>query len=100
LFTLTSWSEVQPLSVLEALAAGLPAVAVRTWATEELLTPGVDGVLVEGDEATFAAAVVGLLRNDEQRAALALQARRTAQRYSVEAAAEKLEQAYERLRRA
>ena len=99
LFTLTSWSEVQPLSVLEALAAGLPAVAVRTWATEELLTPGVDGVLVEGDEATFAAAVVGLLRNDEQRAALALQARRTAQRYSVEAAAEKLEQAYERVQR-
>lgn len=99
LFTLTSWSEVQPLSVLEALAAGLPAVAVRTWATEELLTPGVDGVLVEGDEATFAAAVVGLLRNDEQRAALAQQARRTAQRYSVEAAAEKLEQAYERVQR-
>ena len=99
LFTLTSWSEVQPLSVLEALAAGLPAVAVRTWATEELLTPGVDGVLVEGDEATFAAAVVGLLRNDEQRAALAQQARRTAQRYSVEACAERLEQAYARARR-
>ncbi|MBC8448065.1 MAG: glycosyltransferase family 4 protein, partial [Chloroflexi bacterium] len=50
-------------------------------------------------EATFAAAVVGLLRNDEQRAALAQQARRTAQRYSVEACAERLEQAYERVQR-
>jgi len=99
LFTLTSWSEVQPLSVLEALAAGLPAVAVRTLATAELLTPGVDSVLVEADEAVFAAAVLRLLRDEEQRATLAQQARRTAQRYSIEACAEKLEQAYERARR-
>ncbi|MDH7486039.1 MAG: glycosyltransferase [Anaerolineae bacterium] len=98
LFVFASWSETQGLSLLEAMAAGLPAVVVRTWATEEMLTPGVDGVLVEADEAAFAAAVVHLLRDEEQRAALAQQARRTAQRYSIEACAERLEQAYEGVR--
>ena len=44
----------------------------------------------------FAAEVVRLLRDTAERDALALQARRTAQRYSIEAATEKLEKAYER----
>ena len=96
LFAFASRSEVQPLSVLEALAAGLPSVAVRTWATEDMLTPGVDSVLTERDETAFAAEVVRLLRDDAERYALAQQARRTAQRYSIEAATEKLEKAYER----
>lgn len=99
LFVFASRSEVQPLSVLEALAAGLPSVAVRTWATEDLLAPGVDSVLTEHDETAFAAEVVRLLRDDVERYALAQQARRTAQRYSIEATTEKLEKAYERARR-
>jgi glycosyltransferase involved in cell wall biosynthesis len=98
LFVFASRSEVQPLSLLEALAAGLPAVAVRTAATEDMLTSGVDSVLTESDETAFAAEVVRLLRDDAERYALAQQARRTAQRYSIEATTEKLERAYERMR--
>lgn len=100
LFVFASKTETQGLSLVEAMAAGLPVVAVRSWATEDMLTPDVDGILTENDEAAFAAEVVRLLRDDERRRALAEQARRTAQRYTVEAATERLEQAYERLRHA
>ncbi len=96
-FVFASKTETQGLSLLEAMAAGLPVVAVRSWATEDMITQGVDGILTENDEAAFAAAVMRLLADGEQHQALAQQARRTAQRYSIEACAERLERAYERL---
>ena len=98
LFVFCSRSEVQPLCVLEALAAGLPIVAVRSPATEELLMPGMDAVLTERNERAFAFRVLSLLRDEDVRHELGHKARRTARRYSLGETAERLEQAYERLR--
>ena len=53
--------------------------------------------MTERDEPAFAAAVVRLLRDRKLRDTLGQQARRTSQDYSVDAAAGKLEQAYQRL---
>jgi glycosyltransferase involved in cell wall biosynthesis len=97
LFLFASRSEVQPLSVLEALAAGLPVVAVRSLATDELLTSGVDSIVTERDELAFAAAAVSLLRDRGQRDTLGRQARVTAQGYSIEDAAGRMERAYQHL---
>jgi glycosyltransferase involved in cell wall biosynthesis len=99
LFVFASRSEAQGLAVIEALAAGLPVIAVRTLATEELLAHGVDSILTERRAAPFAAGVVRLLRDERERNALGEQARRASQRYTMEACARKLEQAYQRLLR-
>jgi glycosyltransferase involved in cell wall biosynthesis len=43
------WLETGPLVVLEAFAAGIPVVGSNLGGIAELVTPGVDGVLVEPD---------------------------------------------------
>jgi glycosyltransferase involved in cell wall biosynthesis len=54
-FVLASRWEGNPLSVMEAMAAGLPVVATRVGAVPELVRDGVDGLLSEaGDAASLA----------------------------------------------
>jgi glycosyltransferase involved in cell wall biosynthesis len=61
-FALTSRSEGMPLAVLEAWAAGLPVVASRVGGVPELVNPGVNGLMFEGDdEGALTAALRDLL---------------------------------------
>lgn len=79
--------EAWPVSVMEAMGAGLPVIASRIGATPEMITSGIDGILVaQGDEAAILDAL-SLLANDlDCRKSLGEQARRTAaQRFSVTA---------------
>jgi len=65
-----------PVSLMEAMALGLPVVATRHAGIPELVEDGVSGVLVdEGDEAALARAIEALLREPSRRAALAVAAR-------------------------
>ena len=52
---LSSGIDNTPLSLIEALACGLSAVVTRTPVTEELIIDGVNGMLVELDDATSVA---------------------------------------------
>lgn len=84
--------EAWPVSVMEAMGAGLPVIASRIGATPEMITPGRDGLLVsQGDEAAILDAL-SLLANDlECRKSLGEQARLTAaQRFSVTASTDAL----------
>jgi glycosyltransferase involved in cell wall biosynthesis len=72
-------AEAFPLSIIEALAAGLATIASDGGAARHAITPGHDGELVPpGDAAALTAALRTLLARPERRAALAAAARATA----------------------
>lgn len=75
------------LGMLEALAAGLPLVCTHNGFAEALITPGVNGILLNDRVATpssIARTVLGLIGDPGQRARLGLGARQLAEKYAVE----------------
>ncbi len=92
LFVTASITEVQPMTFLEALAAGLPIVAARSAAADELITPGVNGLTSEDNATALSTAILSLLATN--RAALRQGAKETAKTFAVEARARALEACY------
>lgn len=71
-FVLPSYSEGFPFAVLEAMAAGLPAVVTPAGALAEVLTPGHHALVVApGDISGLADALASLCENQDRRADLA-----------------------------
>jgi glycosyltransferase involved in cell wall biosynthesis len=82
---LPSANEGTPVSVIEALAAGRPAVATRVGGISDVLRDGVDGFLVEpGDVDALAARLAELAADPARRAAMGEAGRgRVIERYAV-----------------
>jgi len=75
-FVLASRREGLPLSLLEAMAAGVPVVATRVGGNSEVVESGLDGVLVRpGAVDELAAAMTAIARDAELRERLARNAR-------------------------
>ena len=100
LFVFASTTETQGLAVLEAMATGLPVVAVRATGVEEAVVDGVTGLLVPEDLQVFAAATLGVLRDGGLAAKLASGGREAALAFSAHALAERLSAIYAQLRAA
>lgn len=64
LFVFPSKTETQGLVTLEAMAGGLPVVAVNAAGSSTMVEHGVDGFLVEEDADEFARAVYEILINE------------------------------------
>ncbi|HEX6506478.1 MAG TPA: glycosyltransferase [Chloroflexota bacterium] len=63
-FCITSPVELQSISTLEAMASGLPIVAVRAGALPELVSEGENGLLVEpGNASALARALASVLQD-------------------------------------
>jgi glycosyltransferase involved in cell wall biosynthesis len=80
-----SRSEAFGLTIVEAMAVGVPVVATATDGAREIITDNETGVLVPvGDFHEMAATIVPLLRNCEERQRLSRNARHlVGQRYSL-----------------
>jgi len=93
---IASTFETQGLVVLEAMAAGKPVAGANFRAIPEFVRNGVNGYLFPPNDAAEAARAIG--RCLDERDALGVRARKTAEAFTVEASTRRLVQMYERLR--
>jgi len=83
-FLFASKSETQGMVILEAMAAGLPVVAVRSSGIEDVVKQGVNGFKTPERQDLWVEQVKCLLEDDELRQKLARQALSFAEDFSVE----------------
>ena len=95
LFVICSTTEVKPLVVLEALASGLPVVAVSACGTADTLTDRYDGRLCHREPLQFKEAWNELLESQPLRRQMGENARSTASQYSIETYLDRLCSVYE-----
>jgi glycosyltransferase involved in cell wall biosynthesis len=96
---LPSVNEGTPVSVIEALAAGRPAVATRVGGVPDVIRDGIDGFLVEaGDTETLAARLGELASDPERRREMGSAGQtRVLDRYGVDRLIDDIDSLYRRL---
>ena len=101
LFVLPSIREGFGMSVLEALACGVPAVVVRApySAAHEIVEDGVNGLVVEPSAGSLGAAISVLLENPTKRQQMAAAALDAASRYDWSVITRKMLSIYEAVTR-
>ncbi|MGH7429156.1 MAG: glycosyltransferase family 4 protein [Candidatus Methylomirabilaceae bacterium] len=97
LFVFPSVSETQGLVVLEAMAHGLPVLAIRSIGTSDFVEDGASGALANPSEGEFTRRLLELLRDAASRARYAELGRIRAMQFSAEASTRRLLAAYDRL---
>jgi 1,2-diacylglycerol 3-alpha-glucosyltransferase len=95
-FTFASKTETQGLVLIEAMAAGLPVLALAEMGTRDLLLGNPGALVAPDDPHGFAQLLAGLARRPAWRTQLGEAARRQAQRWDEAAAAERLLELYRR----
>lgn len=96
---LASWQDAFPRTVLESMAAGVPAVATRVGGVPEMIEDSVSGLLVEPrDPSAIARGVLRVLAMTEhERRSMTARARERVARFSVEAHARQVQELYSSL---
>jgi 1,2-diacylglycerol 3-alpha-glucosyltransferase len=97
-FVTASVTEVHPLSVIEAMAAGLPVLGIQSPGVGDTVEDGKTGFLSpEEDLAAFTARMVRLVIDHETRRAMATQAHQAAENYAIEKTVVLIQERYQKV---
>jgi len=97
IFAIASTAETQSISLMQAMAVGLPVVGVRWLALGEYITEK-NGFLVKvGDHKTLAKKIIFLLRHPEKRKALGRGGIKTVKNFSIPKVADQWEEVYKKV---
>ena len=96
-FITASVSEVHPLSIIEGMAVGLPAIGIHSPGVADIIEDGVNGMLCRNDLADFTAHMVRLVLDDDLQERLSAGARKTVGQYDIGQTAAQLLQHYQKL---
>jgi len=99
LFVFASRTETQGLVLLEALALGVPVVALAVLGTREIVLPGRGACVAPDDPAGFAAVVSSLMHDPDARARMARAGPAFAAEWDTDVTARGLIAVYEALAR-
>lgn len=97
LFVFASKTETQGLVIGEAMACGVPVVAVAAEAPGEIISPGCEGLLTADEDEPFAEAILTLLHDAPLRAQMSRQARIHAESLSAQRCTERLVAVYQQV---
>lgn len=97
IFVFPSITETQGIVVTEAMAAGIPAVAVNKMGPSDIIKNGVDGFLTSLKIDEFTDKINELLENNVLRKKMGDAAKINASQYSVNVTADKMEKLYVKL---
>jgi 1,2-diacylglycerol 3-alpha-glucosyltransferase len=93
-FLSASTTEVHPITVIEAIASGLPLVAVQDEALEGMLVNDENGYQVALDVKVFSDVVADLLADPEKMKQFGKKSTELSEKYSIEGQVKSLEQLY------
>lgn len=96
-FLMTSTTEVKPLALLEAMAAGLPVIAISASGSSDTITQNYDGILTENNMDSYVSALLSVLKDPAKRDKLGMGARQTSEKYSISAICAKIEEIYQKM---
>ena len=97
-FVLPSYNEGVPMALLEAMAAGLPAIVTSVGGIPDVLRHGVEGLMVEpGRVSDLSAAMARMVTHDGERNASGRRAHDRARSFDVHAYARSLAEIYQRI---
>ena len=99
IFVFPSYTETQGIVVTEAMAAGIPAVAINKMGPSDIIENSVDGFLTDLNVDEFTDKINSLLENPEQREEMGKKALENAKRYSTKACADQMEELYAKVTR-
>jgi glycosyltransferase involved in cell wall biosynthesis len=90
IFVTASVSEVHPLSVIEALASGLPVVGIRSVGIGDTVEEGITGFLSSPEQSAFASKLTRLCLDTRLRQKMSAAARVAVQKYDIERTSQEL----------
>ncbi len=97
IFVTASLSEVHPLSLSEAMAAGLPALGVESVGVSDIIQDNTTGLLARNDLAAFTAKLTRLCLETNLRQTMSAAARKQSERYNIEHTSQTMLDHYQRL---
>jgi phosphatidylinositol alpha 1,6-mannosyltransferase len=93
-FVMTSINDTHPLTVLEAMGAGLPLIVVKSPAYADTVFDGLNGLVAQNTPQAMCEAMETLAVDADLRTAMGLRSREVAERFSVERTADQLIKLY------